>query len=168
MTFAGMNEEISMITQDIFSALIDREPGMLLDWYDEKPEITDPLYSWVDMDGVDAARALLVTERETANDLARALLYMDADDPVADEDLVDAFGEVANVVGGNLKSLLPEPGTLSIPKVNAEPPSEAGATLIGEVLLSWKGKILIISTWALSPTSGSADNAVQAPNAGGN
>jgi chemotaxis protein CheX len=36
---------------------------------------------------------------------------------VDDEALVDALGEVANMVGGSVKALLPEPSTLSLPLV---------------------------------------------------
>ena len=37
---------------------------------------------------------------------------------VDDEALVDAIGEVANMVGGSVKALLPEPSTLSLPLVS--------------------------------------------------
>lgn len=145
-----INNEVFAITQDIFSALIDHEEGLLSLWHEAKPELQDPIFAWVDMDGNDAARALLHTERQTANELARALLFLDATDPVSDADLVDALGEVANVVGGNLKSLVPDPGTLSMPSVSDTLPTDKEAKCFGEVLMKWRGKILIISTWTLN------------------
>lgn len=36
-----------------------------------------------------------------------------------DEDVADAVGEVVNMIGGNIKSLLPGPSTLSLPAVAA-------------------------------------------------
>jgi hypothetical protein len=38
----------------------------------------------------------------------------------------DVAGEVANMIGGNLKALLPEPCRLSLPKVTKEAPVVEG------------------------------------------
>lgn len=149
-----VGEEVYAITTDVFTALIDHEPGVLQLWNDPKPELAEPVYSWVDMAGEDASRVLVAAEKETADDVARALLAMEPDEAVSKEDLVDAVGEIANVVGGNLKSLVPHPGKLSLPNVKNAPPEDEQAKFLSEVLMSWKGRILIISIWALPPTEG--------------
>src|SRR5581483_2874503 len=46
--------------------------------------------------------------------IAAAMLALDLDD-VTDADLLDAAGELVNVVGGNVKSRLPQPCLLSLP-----------------------------------------------------
>lgn len=46
-------------------------------------------------------------------------LMMGQEHPRADEDVRDALGELANMVGGNLKSVLPPGVALSIPSVVA-------------------------------------------------
>jgi chemotaxis protein CheX len=53
---------------------------------------------------------------------AAALLSIDLDE-VTDEDVADALGELANIIGGNVKSLLPEPSALSLPHVHVDGPS---------------------------------------------
>jgi chemotaxis protein CheX len=50
--------------------------------------------------------------------LTQQMLGTDGDPAAgADEDLVDATGELVNVIGGNVKSLVPGPSTLSLPVV---------------------------------------------------
>ncbi|GAA1794878.1 chemotaxis protein CheX [Planosporangium flavigriseum] len=51
-----------------------------------------------------------------ARNVAAALLGIDLDG-VAREDVTDALGELANIIGGNVKSLMPEPSALSLPIV---------------------------------------------------
>ena len=96
-----------------------------------------------------SGRTLLTTDVATAHRLARALLAMEPDEPVGEEDLVDAFGEVANVVGGNLKALLPVQGTLTLPQVSRVAPEHAGAVLVDSVALTWRGEPLDITVWQI-------------------
>jgi chemotaxis protein CheX len=54
--------------------------------------------------------------------LARRLtgmLFMMEDDEVDDEQMRDALGEVVNMIGGNLKALLPQPSKLGLPEPTA-------------------------------------------------
>jgi chemotaxis protein CheX len=48
--------------------------------------------------------------------VAAALMGVDLAD-VTPEDVTDAVGELANIIGGNVKSLMPEPSALSLPVV---------------------------------------------------
>ncbi len=48
--------------------------------------------------------------------IAGAMLDMDPKQ-LADDDVRDAIGEVANMIGGNVKALLPQPSALSLPSV---------------------------------------------------
>ena len=59
----------------------------------------------------------------------------------------DAFGEVANVVGGNIKSLLPTQGTLGLPQVADHVPDVAGSTPVHELRLAWRGRPIVVTTW---------------------
>jgi chemotaxis protein CheX len=57
---------------------------------------------------------------ECSNTLARRIAaIMFSSDPleVNSEQVMDALGEMTNMVGGNIKSLLPEPSRLSMPSV---------------------------------------------------
>ena len=53
---------------------------------------------------------------QASRNAAAALLGVELDD-VTTEDVTDALGELANIIGGNVKSLLPEPCALSLPHV---------------------------------------------------
>jgi chemotaxis protein CheX len=65
-----------------------------------------------------AWRGHVVIECSTAASLhaAAALLGVPSEE-VTDEDVADALGELANIIGGNVKALLPEPSALSLPYV---------------------------------------------------
>lgn len=141
-------ETVFAIAEEVFTAMIDGEPGLLAPWYDEMPVLADATYAWVDVHGVHPGRVLVATEHETAELLTRALLGMGSDEPVADADFVDAFGEIANVVGGNVKALVPDPGPLTLPQVS--PLAPAGqAVLLHEARFAWRGRPLAISLWSL-------------------
>ena len=146
--FAG-TDPIYVITEEVFTAMIDGEEGYLRHWDGPAPVFVDPMHAWVDVNGTTSGRVLLTTERSTADQLARALLQMAPDEPVSPEDFVDALGEVANVVGGNVKSLVPEPGVLTLPQVTQDRPPTLPDALIYELALDWRGSALVISLWKL-------------------
>jgi chemotaxis protein CheX len=57
---------------------------------------------------------------ELAVPLARrvaAALFAMSEDEVSDSEVSDAVGEVVNILGGNLKAMLPGPSALSLPTV---------------------------------------------------
>ena len=143
------NDQVFAIAQDVFSAMVDGEAGPLQPWAGGEIVFEDQVAAWVDLHGLWPGRAALVTETATAHALARALLGMGDDEEITREDLVDAFGEVANVVGGNLKSLLPTPGALSLPQVAAHVPADDAAMLVQETRLAWRGSAIVFSVWFL-------------------
>jgi len=64
---------------------------------------------------------------ESAEALARGMLALGEHEEVDPVELSDVVGEFANIVGGNVKSLMPGPSSLSLPLVAhnvLEPPSE--------------------------------------------
>ncbi len=48
---------------------------------------------------------------------AAGIMFSQAEDESTTDDIRDALGELANMTGGNIKSLLPEPCYLSLPTV---------------------------------------------------
>ncbi|WP_148615840.1 chemotaxis protein CheX [Nocardioides rubriscoriae] len=60
-----------------------------------------------------------------AHAVTQAMLGLDDGDTAAHEDVVDALGELVNVIGGNIKSLMDGPSKLSLPLV-AQAPIQAG------------------------------------------
>jgi hypothetical protein len=63
--------------------------------------------------------------------------------------VADAFGEIANVFGGNIKALLPAHVGLTLPAVSRQSPTGAAAVLLQEVPLAWRGRSLVISLWTI-------------------
>ncbi|MFE4466933.1 chemotaxis protein CheX [Oerskovia sp. NPDC056781] len=142
-TTSTLAQSVVPMAQDLFTAMVDGEPGLLLPMEALEEPISDPLYAWVDIVGPAVSRTLVVTARETADRLARSLLLKEDDEPVTLEDVQDALGEVANVVGGNLKAMMPEGSSLTLPVVeHAEPPASRPADH-EQALLWWGGPILI-------------------------
>jgi len=62
---------------------------------------------------------------------------------------VDAFGEIANVVGGNVRALLPEHVALTQPEVSRHSPLGDSAVRLNEAQLAWRGRPLVISLWTI-------------------
>ena len=140
-------DQMFAIAEQVFSAMIDGDVGPLQRWWGQVPTVVDPIVGWVDAHGAWSGRVALTTSQLVADDLTRALLEMDAAEEVDAEDLVDAFGELANVVGGNLKALLPNPGTLGLPHVADVLPDVVGAVPMEGLNLSWRGHLVVISIW---------------------
>ncbi|WP_062138010.1 chemotaxis protein CheX [Demequina aestuarii] len=142
-------EALMGIATDLFETMVDGEPGHLTLWWGEPPELEDSRFTWVDIQGQPATRVLLAASRETGEQLTRALLALPEGSAVGDEDFADAVGEVANVVGGNIKSMVPDGGALTLPSVAHAAPDAPGAIAIIDTYLSWRGAPLHVSLWAL-------------------
>jgi len=80
----------------------------------EKPSLD--VSASVSMTGAWRGHVVVRCSAAAARNAAAALLGVELDD-VTTEDVTDALGELANIIGGNVKSLLPEPCALSLPHV---------------------------------------------------
>lgn len=155
MSVVVAHDEVCAIAAEIFAALVDGEEGSLAPWQGPLPTTAHDVAAWVDVHGPWTGRASLETSSDAAAELARALLRLAPGTAVAKEDLVDALGEVANVLGGNVKALLPQYGTLGLPQVAGRLPEEGRA--VQRVPLAWRGHSLVLTVWERSPLAGAAD-----------
>ncbi|SEP29082.1 chemotaxis protein CheX [Trujillonella endophytica] len=110
----------------------------------------DVLSSWVDVVGPWTGSVVLTTGRRTAEELSRALLRDSAPPVLDEEDVVDAFGEIANVVGGSIKATLPGHSALSLPSVGASP-EVRNASDVCRIDLLWRGEPVAISVQGALP-----------------
>ena len=140
-------EHVVAVAEEVFAAMVDCESGLLVALESSCP-LMDPVYAWVEVRSDDPRRIVLAIGAAAADDLARALLRLADGAPVCAEDIVDAIGEVANVVGGNLKSLVPAESTLTLPRVQRDAPPR-GRHKLDEVALAWRGQPLVITVWQL-------------------
>jgi chemotaxis protein CheX len=86
----------------------------------EPHEIQGPvLCASVGISGARPGLVSVVVEKAGAAPLAAALLQ--EDEALADEDIYDSLGEIANIVGGNVKALVPDAGALGLPRSPSRP-----------------------------------------------
>lgn len=131
---------VEAIAQDAWIALVGEEEVLVP--LPGEP-VTDPLSSWVDVVGPWTGSVVLTTGRRTAEELTRALLREHSPQVLEDEDVVDAFGEIANVVGGNVKAALPGSSGLSLPDVG-DAPAPRNPEDVCRVDLMWRGETVSI------------------------
>jgi chemotaxis protein CheX len=110
----------------------------------------DVLSSWVDVVGPWTGSVVITTGRQTAAELTRALLGDYAPEILEHEDVADAFGEIANVVGGNVKAALPGPSALGLPEVG-DAPAVRNPEDVVRVDVLWRGQPLSISVQGALP-----------------
>jgi chemotaxis protein CheX len=86
----------------------------------------------------------------SASRTAAAVLLAMGEDELAEADVADAVGELANMIGGNIKSLLPGPSALTLPLVNLGGAAMhlPSATESVRLDLTWQGEPIRISVWA--------------------
>jgi hypothetical protein len=159
MTTSVAHDQVHAIAQEVFAAMVDGDLGLLLPWEGELPALDDALVAWVDLFGDWSGRAVLVTAEGTAQELTRALMGLRPDEPVERADLEDAFGEIANVVGGNLKALLPNPGTLGLPRIGSDLPPLEGAVRALHLPLSWRGRLFVVDVWVTTASGTTTEGA---------
>jgi hypothetical protein len=110
----------------------------------------ETLSAWVDVVGPWTGSVVLTTGRQTAADLTRSLLGEAAPELLDHEDIADAFGEIANVVGGNVKAALPGPSTLGLPQVG-EAPGVRNPEDVCRLEVLWRGHPLVVSVQGALP-----------------
>lgn len=84
-----------------------------------------------------------------ATALSAAMLGM-GEDEVSEMDVADTMGEIANMVGGNLKNSLPDPTLLSLPVVaqSMSPSLVKDAEPVCRLGFTWQGGPLRIVVWS--------------------
>ena len=107
------SDDVAQIIQEVWSSMlgIDVEPVDMT-----RPETNDAVAGSV---GVTGATDCLISMEMGGPGARRfaATMFGMSDEEASDDDIADGIGELTNMVGGNIKSLLPEPSTLSLPVV---------------------------------------------------
>jgi chemotaxis protein CheX len=71
----------------------------------------------VTIEGVSHAIVTVDCSELLARRLGGAMFDVEASS-LSDEEVADALGEIANIIGGNIKALLPGPSQLGLPEIN--------------------------------------------------
>jgi chemotaxis protein CheX len=82
-----------------------------------------------------------------ASEVTRRMLALEeSDGAVSDADVADAVGELVNMIGGNVKSLMPGPSALSLPVVAAGRVARSSDSVeVCRLDASWAGDPLLVS-----------------------
>lgn len=142
------DEEIVEIARDVWSSFVGSELEPL------DPSITiaedeDKLTGCVQITGAWQGSVLIAASEDVGRAAASAMFEMTEDELSADE-VTDAFGELTNMIGGNLKSLVPQPSTLSTPSVAVGSRYEVkvpGAVRLNHLGLLAEGRVITVSVW---------------------
>jgi chemotaxis protein CheX len=107
------------------------------------------VHSSVSISGSWSGHIVYASSTAAAKKAAAAFLAMEVDE-VSDEDLSDVLGELANIVGGNVKAMLPDGALLSLPQVVMAPESATkypNAERITGLYGLWEGEPVSVSMW---------------------
>jgi chemotaxis protein CheX len=141
------NDLAEMVEQVWVSYLDPEGVSPLIPTYDENQP--SEVHSSVSITGSWTGHVVYASSTVAARKAAAAFLAMEPDE-VSQEDLADVLGELANIVGGNVKAMLPAGATLSLPQVVLAPESATSypsAERITGLYGLWEGEPVSISMW---------------------
>ncbi|MBL7254615.1 chemotaxis protein CheX [Paractinoplanes lichenicola] len=140
--------DLAEMVEQVWESYLDPEGvSPLIPTYDENQP--SEVHSSVSITGSWTGYIVYASSVQAARRAAGAFLAMEPDE-VGDEDLSDVLGELANIVGGNVKAMLPPGALLSLPQVVLAPEATArfpGTERISGVYGMWEGEPVSISMW---------------------
>jgi chemotaxis protein CheX len=141
------NDLAEMVEQVWVSYLDPEGVSPLIPTGDEKQE--SEVHSSVSISGSWTGHVVYASSTEAARRAAAAFLAMEPAE-VSSEDLADVLGELANIVGGNVKAMLPPGCFLSLPQVVMAPETATkypNAERISGLYGVWDGEPVSVSMW---------------------
>lgn len=114
MTEAMKSDDLMAITGQVWESFLDPEGAYPL--LPSPADGTIDVAAAVSVTGAWRGHVVVECSSAASRHAAAALLGV-PDGEVTEDDVADALGELANIIGGNVKALLPEPSALSLPYV---------------------------------------------------
>nr|WP_296076663.1 chemotaxis protein CheX [uncultured Actinoplanes sp.] len=147
---AEVNEnDLAEMVEQVWESYLDPEGvSPLIPTYDENQP--SEVHSSVSITGSWTGHVVYASSTTAARRAAAAFLAMEPDE-VSPDDLSDVLGEIANIVGGNVKAMLPPGALLSLPQVVLAPENTTvypNAERISGVYGMWEGEPVNVSMWA--------------------
>jgi chemotaxis protein CheX len=140
--------DLAEMVEQVWESYLDPEGiNPLIPTYDENQP--SDVHSSVSITGSWSGHVVYASSTTAARRAAAAFLAMEAEE-VSQEDMTDVLGELANIVGGNVKAMLPPGALLSLPQVVLAPESTAhypNAQRISGVYGVWDGEPVSVSMW---------------------
>ncbi|UDY24077.1 chemotaxis protein CheX [Nocardioides sp. Kera G14] len=119
MTLAPEQTDVAAVVGQVWSSFLGEEQPLLPTPAAAGPFVEPCWSAAVSISGGWDATVTVEVSAELAVALTRLMLGFGDDDALEDGDVADAVGELVNMVGGNIKSLMPGPSVLSLPAVAA-------------------------------------------------
>ena len=142
------DEEILAITRDVWESFTGRTIELVDDQVRPDGDVT---VGCVTVTGEWQGNVLLACPAQLARMAASAMFDLPAAQ-LDDEQVADALGELTNMIGGNIKSLIPGPSRLSMPTVTVAASSTIlmpGGALLSMISLACEGLVLTVSVWMM-------------------
>ncbi|MCY1144763.1 chemotaxis protein CheX [Actinoplanes sp. Pm04-4] len=140
--------DLAEMVEQVWESYLDPEGvSPLMQTYDENQ--ASEVHSSVSITGSWTGHVVYASSLQAARRAAGAFLAMEPDE-VSEEDLSDVLGELANIIGGNVKAMLPPGALLSLPQVVLAPETTArypNTQRITGVYGMWDGEPVSISMW---------------------
>ncbi|MBY3555046.1 chemotaxis protein CheX [Modestobacter lapidis] len=147
---------VQSIADDVWTSLVG-DGEVLVPLPVPAPEVT--VSAWVQITGPWCGAVVVTCDEPTAKALTECLLRARPPVVIEPEDVADALGELANVLGGNVKAALPGPSTLGLPETGPTPPATRPDDLC-RVDAQWRGQYLTITVQGAVPAPHAERNEV--------
>jgi chemotaxis protein CheX len=142
-------EDVQGIVETVWVATLDEKIRPLAELPEPSPE-TATFTGCVNIVGAWEGQVVLQLPMELVRRSAAKMLTLDANELTL-EDMQDTAGELTNMVGGNVKALLPQPSRLSLPSVvegtdyNLRVP---GAVCVSRIVFESEGSPFVVTMHA--------------------
>jgi chemotaxis protein CheX len=146
--YAPTRDDLAEIVEQVWSAYLDPEGINPLIPLDDMA-VDGDVHSSVSITGSWHGHIVVACSAGAAKLVAAAFLMVEPAE-VTDADLADVLGELANIIGGNVKSMLPDGCFISLPHVVTAPASVnhwPSASMVCELAGIWAGEQVSISMW---------------------
>ncbi len=107
--------DLREVVESVWSSMLGLELAPAARGYDREPEVRN-LTGTVQITGEWTGAVMVDLPEQLARDAAAAMFGMESDD-LGEEEVLDALGEVANMIGGNVKGLIDGDCKLSLPTI---------------------------------------------------
>jgi chemotaxis protein CheX len=141
-------DDLAEMVEQVWVSYLDPEGISPLVLNGDSKQLSE-VHSTVSITGSWHGHIVFASSRHAAQKAAAAFLAMEPDE-VSQDDLSDVLGELANIVGGNVKAMLPAGCYLSLPTVVLAPDTASyypTAERITGLYGVWDGEPVSISMW---------------------
>lgn len=139
--------QILEICQEIWESLLSMELDISEEAGNPFADSKRTYTGFVNIGGAWQGTVLLEVSDALSHRFGGQMLGIPADE-VTQRDVADSLGELTNMVGGNIKSLLPSPSNLSIPSVAEGSDysiSAPGTDLLAQLTLRCEGEPMMVT-----------------------